>query len=242
MKAAYIEQTGPPENIVYGERAHARRPGRARSWSRSARSPSIRSTRTSEPAGSPWPLPMPYIVGCDLAGTVEAVGQRRVAIQARRSRLGLQPGTAGPAGHVRRVRRGRRERGSIRTPDGVDDQQAAAIALVGITAHLGLFHKARLKSRRDTLRPRRHRRRRRVRRPDGPRRRRPGGHHRRQRREGRAVPRARRRSGDQLQDRRRRRRPSAASRPRASTSGSSCCTNTISSGSSLTWPCAGGSS
>jgi NADPH2:quinone reductase len=32
------------------------------------------------------------------------------------------------------------------TPDGVDDQQAAAIALVGITAHLGTFHKARLKS------------------------------------------------------------------------------------------------
>src|SRR5205823_6467220 len=32
------------------------------------------------------------------------------------------------------------------TPAGVDDQQAAAVALVGITAHLGLFGRAGLKA------------------------------------------------------------------------------------------------
>ena len=66
------------------------------------------------------------------------------------------------------------------TPAGVADEQAAACALVGITAHLGLFQRAKLQGRRDSLRQRRHRRRRVDGRADGEGGRREGHHDRRQ--------------------------------------------------------------
>ena len=54
-------------------------------------------------------MPLPFVVGCDLAGVVEKRRPGRKAIQSRRPRVGHQPGAARPAGHVRRVR-GRRRR------------------------------------------------------------------------------------------------------------------------------------
>src|SRR5437773_11738612 len=73
MKAAYINKTGPPENIVYGD-LPAPKPG-----------PTQCLVKVSAVAVNPvdtyirggmiqMPLPSPFIVGCDLAGTVVEVG------------------------------------------------------------------------------------------------------------------------------------------------------------------------
>ena len=59
------------------------------------------------------------------------------------------------------------------TPEEVSDQDAAAVALVGITAHLGLFRDAQLKAGENVLRQRRNGRGRLMRDPDGAGRRRP---------------------------------------------------------------------
>ena len=94
----------------------------------------------------PMPLAFPYIIGCDLAGTVEKLGPGAVAVQSRRSRLGLEPGPARPAGSRGRVR-GRRRGVALPHPRKLTDTEAAAMALVGITAHLGLFRFGQLKTR-----------------------------------------------------------------------------------------------
>jgi NADPH2:quinone reductase len=144
MKAAYIEKPGPPENITYGERpTPAPGPGQVMV---KVGAVSVNPVDTYLRAG--WidmPLPMPYIVGCDLAGTVEAVGQGVTRLASGDRVWGSNQGLLGRQGTSS-------EYAAVDatwlygTPDGVDDQQAAAIALVGITAHLGTFHKARLKS------------------------------------------------------------------------------------------------
>src|SRR5437763_799355 len=73
MKAAYIDRTGPPENIVYGE-LPAPRPGPAQCLIKVgavALNPIDTYIRSGLIA---MPLPAPFIVGCDFAGTVAEVG------------------------------------------------------------------------------------------------------------------------------------------------------------------------
>ena len=53
-------------------------------------------------------LPMPFVVGCDLAGTVEAVGPDARQYRVGRPRVGHQPRAAGPPRHVCRTGRRRR--------------------------------------------------------------------------------------------------------------------------------------
>ena len=73
MKAAYIEQTGPPECIMYGELP---RPEPA------AGQVLVRITAAAvnpidtyiRNGANYWELPRPYVIGCDLAGVVESVG------------------------------------------------------------------------------------------------------------------------------------------------------------------------
>ncbi len=60
------------------------------------------------------PLAFPFIVGCDLAGTVEKVGSADEAFSTGRPGVGLEPRDARPARNFRRVCRGRRVVGSIR--------------------------------------------------------------------------------------------------------------------------------
>ena len=144
MKAAYIEQPGPPENILYGDLptpSPGPRRGAGQGRRRGRQSDRhLHSRRVVDMA-----LPMPYIVGCDLAGTVEAVGRGVTRFKPGDRVWGSNQGLLGRQGTFA-------EYAAVDatwlypTPDGVDDQQAAAIALVGITAHLGLFNKARLKT------------------------------------------------------------------------------------------------
>ena len=53
------------------------------------------------------PLSFPYIIGCDVAGTVEETGAGLHAVSQRGSRLGLEPGVARPSGSRGGIRRRR---------------------------------------------------------------------------------------------------------------------------------------
>jgi NADPH2:quinone reductase len=142
MKAAFIRQTGPADVIEVGSLPDPL-PGPDEALVRvsaCAVNPIDTAVRSGAVA---MPLPVPFVVGCDLAGTVVAVGPR-VATLAPGDRVwGSNQGLLGRQGTFA-------EQASVdarwlyKTPAGVDDVTAAAAALVGITAHLGLVHRARL--------------------------------------------------------------------------------------------------
>jgi NADPH2:quinone reductase len=142
MKAAFITQTGGPEVIrigtlpdpVPGPREVLVRIGAA------AVNPIDTYVRSGAVA---MPLPFPFVVGCDLAGEVVAMGedvdQLRPGMRVWGSNQGLL-GRQGTCAELAAVD----ARWLYRTPDGVSDQMAAAAALVSITAHLGLVDNCRL--------------------------------------------------------------------------------------------------
>jgi NADPH2:quinone reductase len=90
------------------------------------------------------PLSFPYIIACDLAGTIEKAGPNgsrfRVGDRVWGSNQGLlgRPGVASEFAAVD-------EAWLYPTPALLPDGEAAAMALVGITAHLGLFQFGQLK-------------------------------------------------------------------------------------------------
>src|SRR5438105_1190954 len=142
MKAAYIRQTGPPENIVCDE-LPAPKPG-----------PSQCLVKVGAVAVNPvdtyirsglvqMPLPFPFIVGCDLAGTVVDVGHSVTRFEPGDRVWGSNQGLLGRQGTFAEFC-AIDERWLYPTPNGVSDEQTAAIALVGITAHLGLMREAKL--------------------------------------------------------------------------------------------------
>src|SRR6516164_9402057 len=73
MKAAYIKKVGPPENIVYGD-LPAPKPRGAAALVK-AHAVDVNPVDTYIRAGNVvMPIPIPFVVGCDLAGVVEEVG------------------------------------------------------------------------------------------------------------------------------------------------------------------------
>src|SRR3954464_14423611 len=73
MRAAYIEQTGPPEVIQVGELPRAV-PGPGQVLVR-VHAASLNPIDLYIRSGLiPMPLSFPYVIACDLAGTVEQVG------------------------------------------------------------------------------------------------------------------------------------------------------------------------
>ena len=144
MKAAYIDNPGPPENIIVGDLPTPEPTGnqvlvRVAAAALNPVDTYIRSGAIK------MPLPKPFVVGCDLAGVVERVGPHvRRFIPGDRvwgSNQGLL-GRQGTFAEYAAVE----EDWLYATPDGVSDEAAAACALVGITAHLGLVRDAKLKS------------------------------------------------------------------------------------------------
>jgi len=83
-------------------------------------------------------LPSPYVIGCDIAGTVIAVGADVSKFQIGDRVWGSNQGLAGRQGTFSEYAVVD-ECWLYPTPDNVTDEQAAAIALTGITAHLGLL-------------------------------------------------------------------------------------------------------
>ena len=83
-------------------------------------------------------LPNPFIVGCDIAGVVEAVGPDVDQFSAGDRVWGSNQGQFGRQGTFAEWC-AIDEQWLYPTPPGVSSESAAAGSLVGITAHLGLF-------------------------------------------------------------------------------------------------------
>jgi NADPH2:quinone reductase len=141
MKAAFIRQPGPPDSIAYGD-LPAPEPAAGQVLVRVA-AVAVNPIDTYIRSGAvKMNLPTPFVVGCDLAGTVERAGPNarlRPGARVWGSNQGLM-GRQGTFAEYAAVDEG----WLYPTPAGVTDQAAAAGALVGITAHLGLVGKARL--------------------------------------------------------------------------------------------------
>jgi NADPH2:quinone reductase len=144
MKAAYIEQTGPPENIQYGDLPTPEPNGGEVLVKVGAVAVNPVDTYIRGGANY-WELPQPFIIGCDLAGTVEKVGPDAKRYKAGDRVWGTNQGLLGRQGTFADYC-AVDEQWLYPTPEGTSDQQAAASALVGVTAHLGLFREARLKA------------------------------------------------------------------------------------------------
>lgn len=144
MKAAYLEATGGPEVIQYGELPKPEpKAGEARvKVGAVAVNPIDTYIRSGMVA---MQLPKPFIPGCDLAGAIDAIGagvsRFKVGDRVWASNMG-RLGRQGAFAEFACVP----EELLNDTPGNVSDEEAAAIALVGITAHLGLFQWARLQA------------------------------------------------------------------------------------------------
>lgn len=144
MKAAFIEQPGPPEYIIYGDLPRPE-PKETEVLIRVG-AVSVNPIDTYIRAGIVrMPIPKPFIVGCDVAGTVEAVGPQVTRFKVGDRVWGSNQGLLGRQGTFAEYVAAD-ECWLYPTPENVSDQEAAAIALVGITAHLGLFREAQLKA------------------------------------------------------------------------------------------------
>lgn len=143
MKAAFIHQTGPPENIVFGELPAPTIAGsqvlvRVRAVSVNPIDTYIRSGMVKVD------LPKPFIVGCDLAGVVEAVGPEARRFKPGDRVWGSNQGLLGRQGTFAEFA-AVDECWLYPIPPNVPDEHAAAVALVGITAHLGLVRCAQVR-------------------------------------------------------------------------------------------------
>jgi NADPH2:quinone reductase len=144
MKAAYINQTGPPDIIQFGDLPDPK-PGRDQCLVRveavdvNPIDVYIRSGMISAK------LTFPYILGRDLAGEVVEVGsgvkrfERGSKVWATGQGVAERPGTFSELAAVD-------EDWLNPIEEGVLPEQAVALSLVGITAHLGLVSHAKLKA------------------------------------------------------------------------------------------------
>jgi NADPH2:quinone reductase len=137
MKAAFIETTGGPDVIRYGD------------LPRPVPAAGEVLVRVGAVAVNPidlyirsgmvqMPLPKPFVLGCDLAGTVEEVGPSAVRFKKGDRVWGSNQGLLGRQGTFAEYA-AVQENWLYPTPANVDDKDVAAVALVAITAHLGLF-------------------------------------------------------------------------------------------------------
>ena len=145
MKAAYFETTGTPDVIKVGDLPTPEpKLGEVRVKVLAA---SINPIDTYVRSGAaPMPLPKPAITGTDFAGVVDAVGAGVTRLKKGDRVWGSNQGLLGRQGTCAEFVCVE-EQWAYPVPDGVPDEQAAAAALVGITAHLGLFHRAKLQPR-----------------------------------------------------------------------------------------------
>lgn len=140
MRAAYILQTGAPEVITYGELPKPV-PQKGEVLIRVGAA-SVNPIDCYLRGGSvAMPLKFPYIVGCDVAGTIETVGLGVRRFKEGDRVWGSNQGLFGRQGTTAEYVTVD-EKWLYPTPPQELDTEAAAGALVGITAYLGLFHRA----------------------------------------------------------------------------------------------------
>ncbi|MBI1248486.1 zinc-binding dehydrogenase [bacterium] len=136
MKAAYFEETGPPEVIQYGDLPQPE-PGEGQVLVKvgaAALNPIDTYLRNG---ANYWELPKPFVTGSDLAGTIESVGPGSKRLMVGQRVWGTNQGLVGRQGTFAEYAVVD-EHWLYPTPDNVTDEVAAACALTGVTAHLGL--------------------------------------------------------------------------------------------------------
>jgi NADPH2:quinone reductase len=142
MKAAFIRKTGGPEEIVHGDLPDPV-PGPRQALVR-VRACAMNPIDTYIRAGTvAMPLTFPFVVGCDLAGEVVAVGSEVDRLKPGMRVWGSNQGVLGRQGTFAELA-AVDECWLHRTPESVSDRDAAAASLVSITAHLGLVGNAAL--------------------------------------------------------------------------------------------------
>jgi len=136
MKAAFIRETGPPEVIQFGDLPQPK-PAAGQVLVR-VRAVAMNPIDTYIRSGMIKPnLPMPFIVGCDLAGVVEETGAGATRFKRGDRVWGTNQGLLGRQGTFAEFA-AVDEQWLYPTPANVSDEDAVAISLVGITARLGL--------------------------------------------------------------------------------------------------------
>ena len=144
MKAAFLESPGAPDVIRLGE-LPTPTPRQGEILVR-VKAAALNPIDVYIRAGAiAMTLPKPFITGTDVAGTVEATGPgvRRFKVGDRV--WGSNQGLLGRQGTCAEFVCASEE-WFYPTPAGVEDVQAAAVALVSITAHIGLFRCAHLQA------------------------------------------------------------------------------------------------
>src|SRR5258708_7084305 len=133
MKAAFLDMTGPPDVIRFGDLPQPV-PKEGEVLIRvtaSAVNPIDLYIRAGTVA---MPLPKPFIPGCDLAGTVEEVGPGVSRFKPGDRVWGSNQGLLGRQGTLAEYAAVNEDR-LYPTPPGGSDTRAAAGALAGKTAH-----------------------------------------------------------------------------------------------------------
>ena len=143
MRAAFITRTGPPDVIEVGTLPDPV-PGPGQVVVR-VRACAVNPIDTYIRSGAvAFSLPMPFVVGCDLAGEVVEVGPGVDGLRPGMRVWGSNQGLLGRQGTFAEYA-AVDERWLAPTPSSVSDREAAAAALVSITAHLGLVSHAALR-------------------------------------------------------------------------------------------------
>lgn len=143
MKAAYISKTGSPDVIQVGDLPDPK-PGPTEVLV-NVKAVAVNPIDTYIRAGAvKADLPNPYVIGCDLAGTVEQVGADVSGLRPGDRVWGSNQGLFGRQGTFAEYAVVE-EKWLYPIPTGQTEAEAVAGALVGITAHLGLFLHAQLK-------------------------------------------------------------------------------------------------
>jgi NADPH:quinone reductase len=142
MRAAVIKHTGPPE-VIHIEELPQPKPTGSEVLVR-VEAVAVNPIDTYVRSGMvAMPLPIPYIIGCDVAGTVEAVGPGVTRFKRGDRVWGSNQGLLGRQGTFADYV-AIDEQWLYATPPEVTSEAAVAVALVGITAHLGLVRDAKL--------------------------------------------------------------------------------------------------
>lgn len=136
MKAAYITETGSPDVIQFADQPDPE-PGTTEVLVKVA-AVAVNPIDTYIRSGAvALPIEFPYIIGCDLAGTVEACGSEVTRFKPGDRVWGSNQSLFGRKGTFAEYAAVDQD-WLYPTPDNQSDAEAAAGALVGITAHLGI--------------------------------------------------------------------------------------------------------
>jgi NADPH2:quinone reductase len=144
MKAAFIQEQGASDKIIYGDLPKPTPTGSQVLIKVGA--VAVNPIDTYVRSGLiKLTLPPPFIIGCDMAGTVEALGPEARRFKVGDRVWGTNQGLLGRQGTFAEYI-AVDESWLYATPAQVKDECVAAVSLVGITAHLGLFRDAKLQA------------------------------------------------------------------------------------------------